>query len=258
MQSLSYLIHGNAKIGKSTLASTSPPPICVFDCEGSWKFIKALGKVRCIDWDPTRYLAPEYDGTWDAAIVNVDNFDTFKAGYERLVTGQHTFRSVVVDSITQLQKNLKNSIVGDEALQWEHWGQLLRKMEVVTLGLRDLTQHPINPMLTAVFVCETKLRDDKWKPKLEGGIADSAPYWFDIVGYYWVEPKLDSANLQVIDPNTGRKLKNRKLLISPDNPLIEAGSRVQELLPDIIEEPNVSSMLVSVFPELAAPQTTGE
>ena len=41
--SLSVLIHAAAKVGKSTLSSTAPPPILVLDVEGSWKFIREAG-----------------------------------------------------------------------------------------------------------------------------------------------------------------------------------------------------------------------
>src|SRR6266516_4777823 len=45
---LSALIHGDTKLGKSTLANTAPKPCLVLDAEGSWRF--TIG--RKIYWNP--------------------------------------------------------------------------------------------------------------------------------------------------------------------------------------------------------------
>ena len=69
--SLSILVHGASKTGKSTLTSTAPLPICVLDAEGGWRFISEAGfqsgkPLRRIPWDPNKTVQPpRYDGTWD-------------------------------------------------------------------------------------------------------------------------------------------------------------------------------------------------
>lgn len=256
LQTLSFLIHARAKQGKSTLGATSPPPVCIFDAEGSTKFLT----IRMVTWDPVREPPPVYDGSWDAAIVNVTRVADVEKGLEWLISGQHHFRSVVVDSVTEVQRKLKTSLVGAEKMQWDNWDDLLRHLDVLIRGLRDLTQHPTNPLLTATFIVETKQKDGRYIPNLQGQIASSVPYWFDVVGYMIVEPKLNGDGIQMVD-ETGRRLRDRKLLISEDNFLYEAGHRVAGRLPDVIplydhDHPEyggytISSMLTTVFPALA-------
>ena len=250
MYSLSVLIHGHSKVGKSTLAATAPFPICIFDAEGSTKFLK----IRKRPWNPVREPPPAYDGTWDACIVNVTDIVDIEEGLRWLESGQHHFRSVVLDSVTETQRKLKTKIAGSDALDWPGWDELLRKLDGLVRGIRDLTQHPTNPLLAAVMVCESKAdKGGKLKPNLQGSIAPSVPYWFDIVGYIWTEKVLDPTNLSPVLDANGKPVKARKLFISADDPRYEAGERVQGLLPDIIDSPNISQMLVTVFPELAAP-----
>src|SRR5688572_22512387 len=104
-ETLSILIHAAAKVGKSTLSSTAPKPICVLDAEGSWKFIK----VRKVYWDP-KDPPPEYDGKWDACIVTVTQWQQVQQVYQWLTQRPHSFETVVIDSITEIQRRLKANL----------------------------------------------------------------------------------------------------------------------------------------------------
>lgn len=245
LDTLSILVHAASKVGKSTLAGTAPPPLVIFDAEGSTKFLP----LRKIAWDPTREEPPQWDGTWDAAVVNVHDYDMLDQGYRWLLSGKHQFKSVVLDSISEMQRKLKNKLVGINRMQRDNWDDLLRSMDGLLRGFRDLNQHPHNPIQVAVFVAETRLVEGKYKPNLQGQIATAVPYWFDLVGYMWVEPQVGADGSPVRDEH-GRPQKLRKLLISADNPLFEAGERVHGRLPDIVEQPNLTTMLHQVYPHL--------
>jgi AAA domain len=99
-QRLSILIHGASKLGKSTLTGTGPKPILVLDAEGSWRFIP----LRQVYWDPAVGPPPEYDGTWDACVVTIDRWKTVELVYNWLRQYQTPFTTVVVDSITEIQR----------------------------------------------------------------------------------------------------------------------------------------------------------
>lgn len=262
LATLSVLIHGESKHGKSTLACTAPPPLVVFDAEGSTKFLPM--NVR--SWNPLVEGPPAYDGTWDAANVVVHDYDTLARGFEWLQSGQHHFRSVVLDSITEIQRKLKDKIAGIGEMNFDRWDELLRRMDAVLRGFRDLTQHPINPLLMAVFTAETRMTDGQYRPNLQGQIKDAVPYWFDIAGYLQAQQYRHADGSPAVDER-GEPYEYRQLFTRPTNPLYYAGQRVQARVPAVVvgtpvstppatmaeATPNLTSMFLQVFPHLAAP-----
>jgi len=232
-ETLSVLIHAAAKVGKSTLSSTAPPPVLVLDAEGSWKFIK----VRKIYWDPMSQPIPRHDGTWDACVVTITQWAQVDQIYRHLTQVEHDFVSVVIDSITEIQRRLKQNLKGTDAMQIQDWGQLLTKMDSTIRAYRDLTLLPI-PVRCVVMIAETREDKGKWRPYMQGQIGVSLPYLVDICGYLYVG--------MTMDENGQPTKKVRKLWIGP-HPQFESGERVQGTLPDDIEQPNIAEMMKTIF-----------
>jgi hypothetical protein len=215
----SILIHGASKLGKSSLSGTAPKPVLVLDAEGSWRFIP----VRKTYWDPLQGPPPECDGTWDACIVTVREWGTVQATYNWLAQYVTCFTSVVIDSITELQRRCKANLVGNEAMKIADWGVLLSKMDSTIRGFRDLTLIPQLNVRCVVFVAETRQANGsgKWVPYLQGQISVSLPYFVDICGYLYPDWELDT--------NGQPTEEVRRLWITPHQQY-EAGERVQGLL----------------------------
>jgi hypothetical protein len=241
LETLSILVHADSKVGKSTLGATCPAPVLILDAEGSTKFLP----VAKIEWDPTQYAPPVYDGTWTHCIVVVRDFETLRVTFQWLIHGQHQFRSIVMDSISEMQRKLKTAIVGTEQMKMQEWGELLTKMDGLIRGYRDLTLHPTNPIQVAMFIAETRETNGKWRPYMQGQISVALPYWMDLVGYLFV------ADVPQPDQSVVRQ---RQLLIAP-HPQYEAGERVQGRLPDVIAEPNIAAILQAVYPAPVNTQT---
>lgn len=222
-QRLSVLIHAGSKLGKSTLSGTAPKPILVLDAEGSWRFIA----MRKVHWDPQLGPPPAHDGTWDACIVTVQRWETIEQVYTWITQYQTPFVSVVLDSITELQRRLKQNLVGSEAMKMQDWGVLLSKMDDKIRGYRDLTLLQQINVRCVVFVAETRQRhnDNKWIPYMQGQITTALPYWVDICGYMYPDWERDA--------NGQPTREVRKLWISP-HPEYEAGERVQGRLGQFI------------------------
>lgn len=231
-QRVSILIHAGSKLGKSTLSGTAPKPILVLDAEGSWRFIP----VRQVYWDPNVGPPPEYDGTWDACVVQVQRWETVETVYRWITQYQTSFTSVVVDSITELQRRLKQNLVGTEAMKIQDWGVLLSKMDDKIRAFRDLTLIPQISVRCVVFIAETRQRhnDNKWVPFMQGQIGVALPYWMDVVGYMYPDFEYD---------DNGQPTREvRRLWISP-HPEYEAGERVQGRLGQYvtIQKPQVGT-----------------
>jgi hypothetical protein len=253
-RTLSLLVHADAKVGKTSLAATAPLPILALDAEGGWKWVPGALTVlemygrplRRRDWDPMREPPPRYDGTWEICVVTVRDWQTVAQVYAWVIQAPHDFKSLVVDSISEIQRRCKQNLVGSEAMKIQDWGVLLAQMDGTIRGFRDITLIPDNPIRVVVFIAETREKNGKYRPYMQGQIEVSLPYWMDVVGYLFTQQELD-ANGQ---PN-GYLM--RRMLVSPD-PRYEAGERVQGRLPPVVDRPNVMTMLQAIYPEEVAVQ----
>lgn len=230
---LSMLVHAGAKVGKSTLSSSAPPPVLVLDAEGSWRFIK----VRKKHWDPMTEPIPRWDGTWDACIVTITQWVHVQQVFRHLTQTEHDFASVVVDSITEIQRRLKSNLKGTESMQIQDWGNLLTQMDSTIRAFRDLTMIP-GPIRCVTMIAETREDKGKWKPYMQGQIGISLPYLVDICGYLYVD--------MAMDENGQMTKKVRKLWIG-SHPQFETGERVQGTLGDVVENPNIDAMMKTIF-----------
>lgn len=247
IQSLSMLVHADSKVGKTTLGGTCPAPILLLDAEGGSKFLPLSDSltqhygqpVRLTGWNPQAGPPPRYDGTWDICVVYIREWITVTQVHTWLLQADHDFQSLVVDSISEIQRRCKANLKGTETMKIADWGSLLMQMDTIIRGLRDLTLHPTRPLRVAMFIAETRQNNNgKWKPYMQGQIETALPYWMDLVGYLFVE--------QVADENGQQTQPVRRLLIS-QHPQYEAGERVQGRLGLVVDNPNVYHMYTTLF-----------
>ena len=235
-RAMSILIHSDTKVGKSTFGNTSPAPRLLLDAEMAYRFLPGAKTF----WDPMTEAPPQYDGTWETCVVVLRTYGHFERAYQWLNSGQHSFRSVVIDSISELQTKCKDDLTADGRMTIQLWGDLLTAMERTCRGFRDLTEHPTRPLESVVITAMTQMREGKWRPYLQGQLQVKAPYYFDVIGYLYVE--------NVADPNDPSRppTKVRRMLTVPHQQF-EAGERVQGRLPEVVDNPTVPSMLDAVF-----------
>lgn len=238
-QTLSQLIHGSSKVGKSTYTFTGPLPMLSLDAEGSTKFINSAGfrsenKLRRISWNPIKERPPRHDGTWEVCVVNVPDWQTMRSAYDHLRMSPHDFRHVSLDSITEIQRKCKKNIKSTGQFQQQEWGQLLDEMDTLIRGFRDLLLLD-NPLQVATFIAESdNKKTGKWSPYLQGAVATSLPYWVDLCGYAYQEK----------DPATGQQIF--KILAAP-HPQFEAGERVQGRLDATLINPTINDILTKIY-----------
>lgn len=244
LRSLTMLVYGPSKAGKSTIASTAPYPRLIFDVEGGARFLPIIPVV----WDPNTGPPPAADGTWDTCIVHCNNYDTLLKGYQWLQLGQHQFKSVVIDSISELQVKLIDQLAGSEQMKMQQWGQLLRGLGDLLRNMRDLTMHPTNPLEAVILTAmQREGTDGKYKPYLQGQIATVVPYLYDLLAYIRVE------EFPHADPTMGTYRVRRLYVEATD--FAEAGERVQGRLGSIVEQNDMSveTMLDRVYGPRLAP-----
>lgn len=242
-RALSVLVHGHSKVGKTTFAATAPYPRLFLDVESASRFLNVVKVI----WDPMTQEPPVADGSWDTCVVYVRDYGTVKKVYEWLQTGRHQFRSLIIDSISELQVRCQEQIAGRGQMQMQQWGELLRDMAGLCRDIRDLTMHATNPLEAVVLTAMTVNRDDIYKPYLQGQLATVIPYFWDLTGYLYVDQEQEDPTVAPVEV---RNLLTRK------HPQFEAGERVGGRLPAVVREPNIEHMLDTIFGPRPEPQAS--
>lgn len=227
---LTMLLHGESGVGKSWLGDTAPYPRLVLDLEGRARYTPSGPKIG---WDPAVGPPPVADGTWTTCVVTVSDFDTLQQVYQWLRSGQHQFKSIIIDSLMEAQKRCIDSVVGVNALDQQDWGTLLRRLEALVRSYRDLTLLPTNAAEVVILIVGTKNQDGTYRPLLQGQLASTVPYYLDVVGYYYVAPVADAA---------GTITYQRQLLVQP-TPGFVAKDGTGRLGGPVIADPNIEQLV---------------
>jgi hypothetical protein len=232
-RALSMVVHASAKQGKSSLSVTAPAPRVYLDVESAARFLESSGRIKAIKWDPAN-PPPEYDGTWDTAVVPTRDFATVEKVYQWLNSGKHPFKSLIIDSISELQTRVVDNLTGRKQPTMQQWGGVYRDVGGLIRDVRDLTMHPTKPLEAVVIVAMTRMIDGKYVPWCQGQLQTVLPFLLDATVYLYVDN----------DPETGQPV--RMLLTQPTNEF-EAGNRVGNQWPVVIPNPNISDMIDAVF-----------
>lgn len=245
-RSLTLMVYGESKVGKSTFAVTAPYPRLMLDVEGGHRFLPINVKY----WDPMTEEPPQADGTWDTTVVTVRDYDVVMKAFQWLQSGKHQFKSLIIDSISELQVKCMDNIAGTEQMKMQQWGELLRHMGALLRDLRDLTMHPTQPLEAVVLTAMArKGQDGVYRPYLQGQLAIQAPYFYDVLGAITVETEPNPDPMQP-------PYKVRRMYVER-TPEYEAGERVQGRLGKVVQQQDlgVERMLDMVFGEKKASTT---
>lgn len=220
----SFLVHGDAGVGKSRLISTLPKPLLLLDAEGRARYLPG----KKIEWDPQREKPPEQCDDWDICIVHVQDYAVLDLAYQWVQSGQHCFKSIGIDSLTEAQKRFVDQLVGMEQLQQQDWGAVLRNLESLVRKYRDVALSPANSIECVAFVAGSRANDNgKILPLLQGALRDTLPYHVDSCGYLYVTHENGAIN--------------RNLLVQP-MPTIVAKDGTDKLGGPIILNPNLTDL----------------
>lgn len=178
MKTLTVLAQGDSGAGKSWLADSAPKPLLLLDAEGRSEHTPS----RKITWDPHE-PPPEASPDWDTAVVNILTYQDLDLPIQWLQSGKHPFRSVAVDSVTELQARLIDKLVGLMQMDQQDWGEALRTLEGDVRKFRDLRKNPVRPIEALIMLTGAAERNGKQRPMLQGQLASKLAYHFDVVGY---------------------------------------------------------------------------
>lgn len=174
------LIYGASGSGKTTFASTAPKPI----------FASAENGLLSIADKEVPY-------------VEIKTIKDLSDLLTHLKTQPHDFKTVVIDSITEINDVIKEEIEKKKGGQMTlpDWGVLSKKINKIIRAFRDLPMHVIFIAQENNIVDEDKI--SKIVPSLNGKAATKIAYIMDIVGYLHIDK---ATKKRVIIVNSHEKL----------------------------------------------------
>lgn len=163
---------------------TGPGPRLVLDAEGRTEYTP----THKVSWNGVSNPAElKLDGD-DTVIVRVTRWDQMQSVAQWIQSGNHPFASLAIDSLTEVQKQLISSTVGadDRNPKIDEWGSILRKGETMLRFYRDVLRSEGQPLQVVLVLSGTEDTPGGRKvPFLQGSLAKSVSYPFDVVGYLY-------------------------------------------------------------------------
>lgn len=177
------LLYGAPKVGKTSLAETAPGPRLILDAEGGTDWLA----TDVVEWNfPDEKKPSGKIKANTSVVVRIKDWKDLERLLTFLQKGKHPFRSVILDSITELQKQAKKQVT-ETGMRLQDWGTLYDLMDPVLRGIRDLTQIEDSPVECVVIVAlqNSKSEDEKSKvfPDIQGAMARSLAGQMDTIGY---------------------------------------------------------------------------
>ena len=225
---INLLVYGNPGVGKTVLAGSADAvpelrPVLILDVEGGTFSIRE------------RY--PDVD------VVRVQTWPDMQKVYDALYKMEHDYQTVVLDSLTEIQKfsmyRIMASVLKEhpdrdpEVPSIREWGKNIEQIRRLVRAFRDL---PMNVVFTALAATD---KDNKTglvttRPSLSGKLAMEVGGFVDILLYMYIKRVDDD---------------NQRLLLSAGTEGQIAKDR-SDNLPPVIINPDMQTVYDHIFKEI--------
>jgi hypothetical protein len=220
---LNMMIYGDSGAGKTLLAGTAA-------------FVQELSPVLFVDVEGGTLTLGQFDSTADIDVVRMNEWRSVQKVYNELFSGRHPYKTVVIDSLTEMQKFAMNTVLGAgreiDAIgympEFKEWHINTEQLRRLVRAFRDL---PVNTIFTALAMDVPDPRTAKTenplilkKPDFTKKLAAEIPAFFDVLFYLYVRAS-GQKNVRFIqtdkDNRIVAKCRVRGLPIIIENPDME-------------------------------------
>jgi phage nucleotide-binding protein len=178
---IKLLVYGNAGVGKTVLA-------------GSASEIEEMSPVLFLDIEGgTLSISKRFP---DVDVVRLSSWKNMQEVYNALYEGEGGYKTVVLDSLTEIQKFSMDQIMAElikdnpdrdrDIPSMREWGKNIEQIRRLVRGFRDLDY---NVIFTALAVHDKDDRTGLWRtrPSLSGKLSGEVAGFIDIVGYMYTK-----------------------------------------------------------------------
>jgi len=212
------IIYGDPGSGKTVLAGSSDQvpdmrPVIFIDIEGGTFSI--------------RERFPEVE------VVRVETWNDMQKIYDALLMEDHEYNTVVLDSLTEIQKFSMYNIMeftvkkdpdrDPDVPSMREWGKNIEQIRKLVRAFRDLPMHTVFTALAKTDK-DNKTGSVKTMPSLSGKLAAEVSAFVDIVGYQYTKVMEDELRRFLLTTATDRYVaKDRSDHLSPtlENPTMK-------------------------------------
>lgn len=235
-KTINVLVYGESGVGKTVFSGSSSlvpemSPVLMVDVEG--------GSLSL------NHTYPDVD------VVRVKTWDDMQRLYNELYGGRHKYKTLIVDSLTEVQKfsmyNIMREVIDDnperdpDIAGMREWGKNIEQMRRFVRAFRDL---PINVIFTGLSREDKDNRGSiKTKPSLSGKLASEVAGFLDIVLYYYVK-----------NVKQGDEVVRQRLMLTSGTDTVVAKDRTGKL-PFIMESPTMTDIYRAVIGQTQETQT---
>lgn len=220
---LNVVIYGEPGSGKTVLAGSASKvdemcPILYLDTE--------QGRLSLKKFYPEAIKSGRLD------VVPVNDFKRIQKIYDELERGKHGYKTVVIDTLSELQRKalglimdaavLKDSERDRDVPAQREWGKVGEQIERLVGAFRDLSMH-------SIFICHVNTKDDvngitKGWPGLRGRMGRDVAGMVDEVFYLFARTRVKNKE-QVVsrfiqtgstDTFTGKDRSDQLSLLTPE------------------------------------------
>lgn len=190
---LNLMVYGDSGVGKTLLAGTAA-------------FVKELTPILFVDVEGGTLTLSHFDSE-DIDVVRVTKWQDMQKLYDELYRDQKGYKTIVIDSLTEMQKLAMNSQLGagtdldpgGNMPEFKDWHINTEQMRRLVRAFRDL---PLNTIFTALSMDAVDPRrpdgPTKKQPAFTKKLAGEIPAFFDILFYMYVKETKDGPNQRLI------------------------------------------------------------
>jgi hypothetical protein len=237
---ISVLFYGRSGTGKTVLASTFPKPLLLLD-------IGEHGTDSVSD-------VPGVD------VLRVETWEDIEVIYWFIRAGKHSYKTLVLDTVTQMQKLAQEKILVDDgkektsSMNKNLWGQTSKLMTAWLINYRDLDINTVFLAQDRNTVEEGNPENDQViqevGPRVMPSIAGTLNAMVRVIGQTYIKVYRKSAK------EGPEKTFSFRLRIGPNEYFLTKTRKIKGIeVPDSIHNPTFQKLMEAISPKVKTEET---